>query len=299
MKPTLVILAAGMGSRYGGLKQIDTVGDNGECIIDFSIYDAYRAGFRKVILIIRKQHEEAFEKALVSKVRNKMEVEYAFQDLSDLPYGYKVPEGREKPWGTTQALLTTKNLVHEPFMIINADDFYGADSYQKMYDYLVALEDDTYSMVGFKMNKTLTENGTVTRGLCEVEGGYLQRIREVQEIRPKGNTSEYKDKDTWKELPEDALASMNYWGFTPAIYPEMEKCFENFLANKVKDNPLKSEHVIPSAIGELLQDKAVKVKVLSTDFRWFGVTYQADKPGVEEQIAKFKQQGLYPHDLWR
>ena len=297
-KPVLVILAAGMGSRYGGLKQIDTVGDNGECIIDFSIYDAYRAGFEKVILIIRKEHEQAFNESLVNRVRNKMEVEYAYQDLHDVPEWFEVPEGREKPWGTTHALLTTKNLVHEPFMIINADDFYGRESYQIMYDYLSQIKGDDYSLVGFKLANTLTENGTVTRGLCEVKDGYLSKIQEIQEIRPKGNTSEYKDGENWVELPEDALASMNYWGFTPAIFPLMEHRFETFLKEKALDNPMKSEHVIPTAVGELIEEQDLKVKVLSTDFRWIGVTYQEDKPEVIARIKQYKDEGIYPHDLW-
>ena len=299
-KPVLVVLAAGMGSRYGGLKQIDTVGDNGECIIDFSIYDAYRAGFRKVVLIIRKEHEEAFNKALCDKVRNKMEVEFAFQDMQDVPEWFKVPEGREKPWGTTHALLATRNIVKEPFMVINADDFYGKESYQIMYDALKDFKEGDAAMVGYKLANTLTENGSVTRGVCVVEDGYLKGIREVQEIVPCENTSAYKDGEEWKKLPEDTLCSMNYWGFTPAVFPLMEERFEKFLkGDKPVQNPMKAEHVIPTAVGELLEEDKINVKVLSTDFRWFGVTYKEDKPEVIRRIKEYKDAGIYPHDLWK
>ncbi len=288
-----------MGSRYGGLKQIDSVGDNGECIIDFSIYDAYVAGFRKVVLIIRKEHQEAFEQALVSKVRNKMEVEYAFQDLNDIPQGFEVPQGREKPWGTTHALLATRDIVKGPFMIINADDFYGRDSFQKMYDYLKNIQNDEYSMVGVKLANTLTDNGTVTRGICQGNDGHLSSIVETGDIRPKGATSEYKDSHgNWVELPEETLCSMNYWGFTPAIYPLMEERFRIFLENGVEANPMKAEHVIPTAIGELLKEEKVSVKVLSTDFRWFGVTYREDKQSVIDRIHEYRKQGIYPANLW-
>ena len=275
-EPVLVVLAAGMGSRYGGLKQIDTVGDNGECIIDFSIYDAYRAGFRKVVLIIRKEHKEAFDKALCDKVRRKMEVEYAFQDLHDVPEWFDVPEGREKPWGTTHALLATRHIVDAPFMVINADDFYGMDSYKIMYDALKEFEPGDAAMVGYKLANTLTENGSVTRGICVVEDGRLKGIREVQEIIPCENTSAYKEDGEWKKLPEDTLCSMNYWGFTPSVFPLMQERFEIFLREKTQGNPMKAEHVIPTAVGELLKEDKIDVKVLSTDFRWFGVTYRDD-----------------------
>lgn len=297
-QPVLVILAAGMGSRYGGLKQIDAVGDHGECIIDFSIYDAWRAGFRKVVLIIRKEHEKAFDEALGNKVRRKMEVEYAYQDLADVPSWFSPAEGRTKPWGTTQALLAARSHVDGPFMIINADDFYGRDSYAKMYAYLSGLQGDDYCMLGYQLSHTLTENGTVTRGVCRVRDGYLEKIEEIKEIRPKGSASEYRDGERWIELPEDTLCSMNYWGFTPAVFPLMEERFAEFLRTKAGSDPMKSEHVIPTAVGELLEEKRIRIRVLSTDFRWFGVTYRADKPMVVERIARYKQDGTYPADLW-
>ena len=216
-KPTLVILAAGMGSRYGGMKQIDGVGSHGEPIIEFSIYDAYQAGFRKVVLIIKREHEELFKKALTDRVAaGGMEVDFAYQDMTNIPEGFSVPEGREKPWGTTHALLACKGVVNEPFAIINADDFYGRDAYKVIYDYLTtSITDDHYAMVGFKCLNTLTENGTVTRGLCEEKDGNLSHIVEIQKIALQNGHAVYEDNGEWKPIADDALVSMNFWGFTP------------------------------------------------------------------------------------
>ena len=223
-KPILVILAAGMGSRYGGMKQIDGVGSHGEPIIEFSIYDAWRAGFRKVVLIIRREHEQIFRNALTDRVSaGGMEVEFAFQDMNSLPEGFTVPEGRVKPWGTTHALLACKGIVNEPFAIINADDFYGKNAYQVVYDYLVnKISDDNYAMVGFRCLNTLTENGTVTRGLCEEKGGNLTSIREIQKIALKDGHAIYEEDGQWKQMDDDALVSMNFWGFTPKIFDQLE-----------------------------------------------------------------------------
>ena len=298
-KPTLVILAAGMGSRYGGLKQIDTVGNNGESIIDFSIYDAKEAGFEKVVLIIRKEHEEAFRKCLTDKVSKHMEVEFAYQDMYDIPEGIKVPEGREKPWGTTHALLACRNIVKGPFAICNADDFYGKDAYRVIYNYLKnEISDDNYGMVGYLCNNTLTDNGTVTRGVCENTDGYLSKIVEVQKIARKDGKPVYEDNGEWKELDPNTLVSMNFWGFTPKIFEECEVLFKDFIGEAVKENPMKCEHVIPTAIGTLVKENKCKVKMLSSKDEWFGVTYKEDKPSVVAKIQKMKDDGIYPFDLW-
>ena len=299
-KPTLVILAAGMGSRYGGLKQIDTVGNNGESIIDFSIYDAKEAGFEKVVLIIRKEHEEAFRKCLTDKVSKHMEVEFAYQDMYDIPEGIKVPEGREKPWGTTHALLACRNIVKGPFAICNADDFYGKDAYRVIYNYLKnEISDDNYGMVGYLCNNTLTDNGTVTRGVCENTDGYLSKIVEVQKIARKDGKPVYEDNGEWKELDPNTLVSMNFWGFTPKIFEECEVLFKDFIGEAVKENPMKCEHVIPTAIGTLVKENKCKVKMLSSKDEWFGVTYKEDKPSVVAKIQKKKDDGIYPFDLWK
>ena len=299
-KPTLVILAAGMGSRYGGLKQIDTVGNNGESIIDFSIYDAKEAGFEKVVLIIRKEHEEAFRKCLTDKVSKHMEVEFAYQDMYDIPEGIKVPEGREKPWGTTHALLACRNIVKGPFAICNADDFYGKDAYRVIYNYLKnEISDDNYGMVGYLCNNTLTDNGTVTRGVCENTDGYLSKIVEVQKIARKDGKPVYEDNGEWKELDPNTLVSMNFWGFTPKIFEECEVLFKDFIGEAVKENPMKCEHVIPTAIGTLVKENKCKVKMLSSKDEWFGVTYKEDKPSVVAKIQKMKDDGIYTFDLWK
>ena len=298
-KPTLVILAAGMGSRYGGLKQIDTVGNNGESIIDFSIYDAKEAGFEKVVLIIRKEHEEAFRKCLTDKVSKHMEVEFAYQDMYDIPEGIKVPEGREKPWGTTHALLACRNIVKGPFAICNADDFYGKDAYRVIYNYLKnEISDDNYGMVGYLCNNTLTDNGTVTRGVCENTDGYLSKIVEVQKIARKDGKPVYEDNGEWKELDPNTLVSMNFWGFTPKIFEECEVLFKDFIGEAVKENPMKCEHVIPTAIGTLVKENKCKVKMLSSKDEWFGVTYKEDKTVVVESFAKLIEDGVYKNDLF-
>ena len=299
-KPVLVILAAGMGSRYGGLKQIDTVGNNGESIIDFSIYDAKEAGFEKVVLIIRKEHEEAFRKNLTDKVSKHMEVEFAYQDINDIPEGISVPEGREKPWGTTHALLACRDVVKAPFAIINADDFYGKDAYKVVYDFLVnEVKDYEYGMVGYLCNNTLTDFGTVTRGLCKEENGYLKAITEIQKIARKDGEAVYEENGEWKPLDKNALVSMNFWGFTPKIFEQCKEIFDEFIKKGVVENPMKSEHVIPTAVGDLVRDNKCKVKMLSSKDKWFGVTYREDKPMVEENIQKMKDYNVYPFDLWK
>lgn len=299
-QPTLVILAAGMGSRYGGMKQIDGVGSHGEPIIEFSIYDAYKAGFRKVVLIIKREHEELFRKALTDRVAaGGMEVDFAYQEMNNLPEGFSVPEGRVKPWGTTHALLACKGIVNEPFAIINADDFYGRNAYEVIYKYLTTeISDDNYAMVGFKCLNTLTANGTVTRGLCQQNDGSLSAIREIQKIALKDGHAIYEDNGEWKPIADDALVSMNFWGFTPKIFDEMEPLFQDFLAANIEKNPLKCEHVIPTGVGTLVSEGKIRVKMLSSSDKWFGVTYKEDKPEVVARIQELKDNGTYPDILW-
>lgn len=301
IKPTLVILAAGMGSRYGGMKQIDGVGSHGEPIIEFSIYDAYKAGFRKVVLIIKREHEELFRKALTDRVANGgMEVDFAYQDMNNIPEGFSVPEGRVKPWGTTHALLACKGIVNEPFAIINADDFYGRNAYEVIYRYLTTeVADDNYAMVGFKCLNTLTANGTVTRGLCQQKDGCLSAIQEIQKIALKDGHAIYEDNGEWKPIADDALVSMNFWGFTPKIFDEIEPLFKDFLAANIEKNPLKCEHVIPTGIGTLVSEGKIKVHMLSSSDKWFGVTYKEDKPEVVARIQALKDNGTYPDVLWK
>lgn len=300
-KPTLVILAAGMGSRYGGMKQIDGVGNHGEPIIEFSIYDAREAGFEKVVLIIRREHEEAFRKALTDRVSKNMKVEFAYQDMDNLPEGFTVPEGSIKPWGTTHALLACKGVVKGPFAIINADDFYGRDAYRVIYKYLSEeISDDHYAMVGYLCGNTLTDNGTVTRGVCEKdEEGNLSRIREVQKIIRRNGRPYFQEDGEWKPLNEYSLVSMNFWGFTPKIFKQVEPLFANFLKEHLDENPTTCEYVIPTTVGELVENGTCSVKVLSSNDKWFGVTYKEDKPEVVEKIQKMKDDGVYPDVLWQ
>lgn len=294
---TLVILAAGMGSRYGGLKQIDKFGANGEAIIDFSIFDAIEAGFNKLVLIIRKEHEAIFEEVLVSNVRPHIAVEYAFQDINDVPEWFSVPEGREKPWGTTHALLAAKKHVDSAFVIINADDYYGKESFVEMARFLREdVSDTNAAMMGFIVDNTITDNGTVTRGVCKTEDGYLTDIVEMDGIKrtdigvvggPEGTL-----------IPDGTKVSMNFWGFTPEIFNMMEGKFEAFLKNDVEANPMKAEALLPNDVGLLIKEGKLKVEVLSTPERWFGVTYQEDKPMVLKQFADFQSSGKYPEKLW-
>ena len=294
---TLVILAAGMGSRYGGLKQIDEFGLNGEAIIDFSIYDAIEAGFNKLVLIIREEHEEIFEKVLVGKLRPFIDVEYAFQSLDDVPEWFKGVEKREKPWGTTHALLSARDKVSTPFAIINADDYYGKTAFVEMAKFLSNdVADDNAAMMGYVVEKTLTDHGTVTRGVCDAKDGYLQEIVEMDGIkRVDGVVVGGADA---KELAEGTMVSMNFWGFTPAIFEQMQANFDRFLKEDVEGNPMKSEALLPNDVGRLIDDKTLNVRILETPDRWYGVTYQDDKPLVLETFARLQKDGSYPEKLW-
>ena len=296
---TLVILAAGMGSRYGGLKQIDGVGSHGEPIIDFSIYDAKQAGFDKVVLIIRPEHEEAVRKALTDKIEKHIEVGFAYQELKNVPEGIVVPEGREKPWGTTSALLSCKGVVNEPFCIINADDYYGRSAYKTMLKFLnEEITDSNYGMIGYQCKNTLTEHGSVTRGICEVEDNLLTNIQEIQKIELHDGIAVYEKDGEWIPMSDDTLVSMNFWGFTPKIFEDCEPYFEKFLKEETEKNPMKCELVIPTTIGDLINDKKCTIKVMSSEDEWFGVTYREDKPYVVEKLQEMKDNGVYPDHLW-
>lgn len=294
---TLVILAAGMGSRYGGLKQIDKFGKSGEAIIEFSIYDAIQAGFKKLVLIIREEHEAIFEEALVAKIRPHIEVEYAFQSITDVPEWFEGVEGREKPWGTTHALLAARNIVKGPFAIINADDYYGRQAFVEMAQFLnESVSETEASMMGYVVDNTMTENGTVTRGVCKNVDGYLAEIVETDGIKRTENG--VVGGPDQSPIADGTQVSMNFWGFSTAIFQQMESKFEAFLKNDVAQNPEKSEALLPNDVGSLIEDGVLKVRILNTPDRWFGVTYQEDKPGVLAQFEKFQTDGTYPEKLW-
>ena len=296
MKPTLLVLAAGMGSRYGGLKQMDGVGPNGEIIMDYSITDAIRAGFGNVVFVIRRSFEQEFKaKINAEHFGNKIAVEYVFQELDNLPQGFTVPEGREKPWGTNHAILMAKDAIHEPFAVINADDFYGADAFKVIGDSLRSLEGGKgkYCMVGYRLENTLSENGTVSRGVCQTSNdGYLIGMTERTSIGRTANGIEYKDDDgSMYPLPADATVSMNLFGFTPDYFVESEKLFVDFL--KAHGSEMKSEYYIPFAVNTFLNSGYATMRVLQTSAQWFGVTYKEDRPMVVERLKRLHEEGVY------
>lgn len=302
-KPTLVILAAGMGSRYGGLKQMDPIDSFGNLIIDFSIYDAKRAGFEKVVFIIKKENEEEFRKVIGDKVSKYMKVEYVFQELTLVPEGFEIPEGRVKPWGTAHAIYCCRDVVSEPFAVINSDDYYGVDAFKSLYDYLTSHADDEkyrYAMVGYELGNTLTDHGYVSRGVCVTDQeGFLETIDECTHIEKRGDHAEYtKDGENFKSLPFDTTVSMNMWGFSPSILKELKSAVGAFFEHEVEKNPLKSECFLPIEVDKLLRADVATVQVLTSADKWFGVTYKEDKPFVVESIQKLKDQGLYPEKLW-
>ncbi len=300
MKPTLLVLAAGMGSRYGGLKQIDPMGPSGETILDYSVYDAIRAGFGKVVFIIRPDFEKDFQERIVQKFADKIEVGFAFQTLDRLPADFKLPSGREKPWGTTHAILCARDSVHTPFAVINADDFYGRDSYAVLSQQLKKLSNEStaYCMVGFTLKNTLSEHGTVARGVCKADAqGLLTDIDEMTKIAktPQGGRNTAEDGKI-TELSGNEPVSMNMWGFTPHIFKQLEQLFAEFLATKGQE--LKSECYIPLSVGSLVRSGQATCLVLRTDSTWFGVTYREDKAIVQASILEEVKRGAYPHNLW-
>ena len=291
---TLVILAAGMGSRYGGLKQIDPVTKEGDFIIDFSVYDALVSGFDKVVFVIKEENLELFRETIGKRFENKVKVDYAFQKLTDIPEGFEIPEGREKPWGTGQALLAARTVVNEPFAVINADDFYGRSAYASLAKHLADAKPGCYSMVGYILENTLTENGTVSRGICVAdENGMLKSVVERTAIRKEGDVAVCKTDDENVIIPLDSIASMNCWGFTPDIFDELEAGFAEFLGEK-HANELKCEYYLPFAVCDMLNKNKCSVKVYLSEDSWYGVTYKEDKDFVVENIAKLKNEGVYP-----
>jgi len=299
MKPTLLILAAGMGSRFGGLKQVEPVGPNGEAIIDYSIYDAIRAGFGKVVFIIRESFADAFKENFDKKLKGKIEVEYVFQELNMLPEGFTLPEGREKPWGTAHAILVARDVINEPFCALNADDFYGFNAYKAMAKFLTESTDPKeYAMVGYNLNDTLSEFGSVSRGICEVdENKNLVKIVETLKIVKRENEIISIENDgSETSLTGNEIASMNNWGFKPSVFAQLEKRFTQFLKTEI-DKP-KSEMYIPSVVFDLIDDKKASVKVLEANSPWFGVTYKEDKPFVIEKINALIAKGEYPEKIW-
>ena len=299
MKPTLVIMAAGMGSRYGGLKQIDPVGPSGEIVLDYSIYDAIGAGFGKVVFIIRPEIEKDFREVVGTKLEGKIETQYVFQTLEELPDGYSVPEGRTKPWGTGQAVLSARPAVQEPFAVINADDFYGREAFQVIAGKLAAMDADSTEscMVGFYIKNTLSPHGSVARGFCDVVDGKLATVVERFEIERKSDGMiRYVEGGQEKEMADDDMVSMNLWGFSPRLFGFLDRGFSDFLS--LSGNELKSEYLLPELIDGMIKNGETTVEVLSSSERWMGVTYPEDKPQVMAGIRELVERGVYPSNLW-
>lgn len=301
MKPTLVVLAAGMGSRYGGLKQLDTLGPSGETIMDYSVFDAIRGGFGKVVFVIRKDFEEDFRNLVLSKYQGHIPTEVVFQSIDNLPEGFTCPEERTKPWGTNHAVLMAKDVVNEPFCVINADDFYGKDAFAVMGKFLSELPEgakNTYSMVGFRVANTLSENGKVSRGVCEVnaEEKLVTVVERTEIVRRESGDVCYKDGDDWVMIPDNTPVSMNVWGFTPDYFEYSEEYFKEFLKENI-EKP-KSEYYIPLMVNELITNGTATVQVLDTTSKWFGVTYAADRPDVVAKIQELVNEGTYPSKLF-
>ena len=304
-KPVLVVLAAGMGSRYGGLKQMDSVAGHGQSIIDYSIYDARRAGFEKVIFVIKRALEEDFRRLVGDRIARGIQVEYAFQELDDLPAGYAVPAGRKKPWGTTHAVLAARDLIHGPFAVINSDDYYGPEAFRLIYDFLSTQDEaavpQRYAMVSYLLGNTVTDNGSVARGVCRVgEDGLLREVVEHTRIEKDGSDarSTRDGGETWVPLPGSTPVSMNFWGFQRSFVDEGEARFPEFLDRILAENPEKGEFYLPLLVSRLIGEGKAQVQVLPSEDKWYGVTYREDKPGVVAALADMTARGLYPENLW-
>lgn len=324
-KPIILVMAAGMGSRYGGLKQIDPVGDHGEIIMDFSLYDAMLAGFERAVFVIKKEMDEDFRKLVEPRVGKYMDLDYAYQTLDDIPDGYTIPEGREKPWGTAHAIYAARDVLDAPFCVVNSDDYYGPGAFQTIYEFLDELcekEAETgetktpadYAMVAFQLDRTLTENGHVARGVCEVnDNNTLKSVTERTKImwRPAEEFTDdaeegaklpaftEDDGKTWSMLPLDTPVSMNFWGFDTSLLKYITEELKPFLDNEVPGNPLKSEYLLPTLVEDLLVKNEAQVRVLKSTDQWYGVTYKADKEGVVNALQSMKDKGLYPDELWK
>lgn len=303
---TLLIMAAGMGSRYGGLKQLDPITENGEFIIDFSVYDALQAGFDKVVIIVKRENYELFRDSIGKRIEKFIDVKYVFQDINNLPSGFSVPEGRVKPWGTAHAVLSAKDVIDDNFAVINADDFYGRDAFVKIADYFKNQKKSAdgvehFCMVGYTLKHTLTENGHVSRGECKTdENGMLINVTERTKICRKDGVVKYcDDGETWLPIDENTIVSMNCWGFSKEIFKWLDEGFVKFLAELPEDKKIKGEYYLPSAVTETMNAKKSDVKVLTTNAKWYGVTYSDDKPFVVAQIKKMAEDGTYPKKLWK
>lgn len=304
-KPVLVIMAAGMGSRYGGMKQIDPVDEYGHIIMDFSIFDAAEAGFSEVVFVIKRSIEEDFKRVIGNRISEHMKVHYVFQDNHDLPEGYRLPAGRVKPWGTAHAVLSCiYTLCDAPFAVINADDYYGAHAFSMIYDFLSTHTDDAkyhYAMVGYRLGNTLTEHGYVARGVCGINAdGYLDTITERTRIEKREEGAAYydADRDVWVPIDTKTTVSMNLWGFSASFLDELQSRFPKFLESACRKDPQKAEYFLPSVVDELLREDRADVRVMTSEDRWYGVTYKEDKPVVEAAVRKLKSDGAYPEKLW-
>ena len=304
-KPVLVVMAAGMGSRYGGLKQIDPVGSQGEAILDFSLFDAHEAGFETAVIIIKEAIREDFMSTVGKRLEKcPMEIRYAYQELDKLPAGYTVPTSRTKPWGTCHAVLCAKDVIGDaPFAVINADDYYGKSAYKVIYDALCAAQDGEkydYCMVGYLLGNTVTDNGSVARGICQTENGLLTQIVERTKIEKyEGGIHFTEDGENWTDVTADTIVSMNMWGFTPSFLKELDARFPGFLDTLAVKNPEKAEYFLPLAVEDLLRENKATVKVLQSPDKWYGVTYAADKPQVVAALKEKTAAGLYPDGLWK
>ena len=304
-KPVLVIMAAGMGSRYGGMKQLDPVGDHGQLIIDYSIYDAHRAGFDTVIFVIKEENEADFRSCIGDRVSRVMDVRYAFQRKDDLPEGYSAPSERVKPWGTAQAALAARHLIDGPFAILNADDYYGPKAFQLIYDYLCSHPDGElyeYAMIGYLLKNTVTENGSVARGICAVDDeGILREVIERTAIEKDGGGARFTEDGgkSWTPLSGDTTVSMNIWGFTRSFLDEALARFPAFLDRALAEDPIKAEYYLPGVVEQLILEGRARVRVLLSEDKWYGVTYRADKPAVVAALADKTRAGLYPDELWK
>ena len=305
-KPILVVMAAGMGRRYGGLKQIDPVGSRGEAILDYSLFDAYEAGFETAVIIIKEAIRKDFMNTVGARLKRcPMEIRYAYQELEKLPKGYAVPTVRAKPWGTCHAVLCAAEAIGDaPFAVINADDYYGKSAFREIYQYLVSAQDRNrydYCMVGYLLGNTVTENGSVARGICQVNGdGQLEAIVERTRIEKAADGIRFTEDGTnWTELPAETVVSMNLWGFTPSFLQEIQDRFPGFLDRALEENPVKAEFYLPMAVSQLLEEKKAAVRVLESRDKWYGVTYAADKPQVVAALRKMTASGLYPDGLWK
>ena len=299
-KPSLIIMAAGLGSRFGGLKQITPVGDKGEIIMDFSLYDAHKAGFEKVIFVIKREKEADFRAIVGPHVESRMDVHYVFQEMEDLPAGFAVREGRVKPWGTAHAVRSCRKTVDEPFAVINADDFYGREAFSVLYDFLIADHTEKeHAMVGYRLRNTVTEHGHVARGICTAENGYLKTSTERTHVEKRGADAAYtEDGEHFVALPGDTLVSMNFWGFQRSMMEAFDVRFADFLRNDLPKNPEKAEYFLPGVANAQMHECGDSVRLLPCEETWYGVTYREDLPSVQAAVADMKCRGIYPAALW-